>query len=43
VIKCLWELCWCECSYWWGWCDQMVMGDVLVGVLVLGGPGMIKW
>jgi len=21
-----------ECSYWWGWCDQMVMGAVLVGV-----------
>jgi len=32
VIKCSWELFWWECSYWWGWCDQMVMGAVLVGV-----------
>jgi len=32
VIKCLWELCWWECSYLWGWCDQIVMGAVLVGV-----------
>ena len=32
VIKFLWELCWRECSYLWGWCDQMVMGSVLVGV-----------
>jgi len=32
VIKWLWELCWWECSYWWGWSDQMIMGAVLVGV-----------
>ena len=28
--KWLWQLCWWECSYWWGWCDKMVMGAVLV-------------
>ena len=28
----LWELFWWVCSYFWGWCDQMVMGVVLVGV-----------
>jgi len=32
VIRWLWEQCYWECSYWWGWCDQMVMGAVLVGV-----------
>jgi len=32
VIKYLWELCCWECSYWWGWCDQMFMGAVSVGV-----------
>jgi len=32
VIKWLWELSWWESSYWWGWCDQKVMGAVLVGV-----------
>ena len=32
VIKCLWELCWWEYSYWWGWSNQMVMGAVLMGV-----------
>ena len=30
VIKWIWELC-CF-SFWWGWCDHMVMGAVLVGV-----------
>ena len=37
VIKWLLELCWWEISYWWGWCDQMVMGSVLVGVQLLEG------
>jgi len=32
VIKWLWKLCWWECSYWWVWCEQMIMGAVLVGV-----------
>jgi len=32
VIKWLWEMCWSECSYWWGWFDQMVIGTGLVGV-----------
>jgi len=32
VIKWLWKMCCWECSYCWGWCDQMVMGAVLLGV-----------
>jgi len=32
VIKLLWQTCWWGCSYWCVWCDQMVMGAVLVGV-----------
>jgi len=32
VIKCLCLLCWLGCSYWWGCCNQMVRGAVLVGV-----------
>ena len=32
VIKWLWVLFWWECSYWLGWCDQIVMGAVLVGL-----------
>ena len=32
VKEWLWELCWWECSYMWGWCEQMFMGAVLVGV-----------
>jgi len=32
VIKWLRERCWFECSYWCGWCDQMVKVAVLVGV-----------
>jgi len=43
VKKWLWELCWWECSYLWGWCEQMVMGAVLVGVSLLVGLVFIKW
>ena len=32
VINWLRELCSCECSDWWGWSDQMVLGAVLMGV-----------
>ena len=32
VIKWLWEMCWWECNYSRGWCHQMFMGAVLVGV-----------
>jgi len=37
VINWLWEFCWRECSHSWGWCDQMILGAVLVGVLLLLG------
>ena len=37
VIKWLWVLFWWECSYWLGWCDQMFMGTMSVGVLLLVG------
>jgi len=36
-IKYLWEHCWWECSYWWGWCEQLVMGAFLVGVQLFLG------
>ena len=32
VIKWLWELCCWQCSYWWGWCDQIIMGALMVCV-----------
>ena len=37
VIKWLWELCWWMCSYCWSWCDRVVMGAVLVGMLLFVG------
>ena len=32
VIKWLWQLCWWACRYSWGRCEQIFMGDMLVGV-----------
>jgi len=37
VIKGLWDLCWWECCYFSGWCDEMFMGAVLLGVWLLLG------
>jgi len=33
----LWELCWWECIYSWGWSDQNILVDVLFGVKLLVG------
>ena len=43
VIKLLWNLCWWDCSYWWGWSDQNCCGSC-VGVSVgICGADVMKW